>query len=370
MIELARHIEFLLLENDCVIVPGFGGFIAHYQPASYDEVESLFVPPLRTIGFNPQLTMNDGLLIQSYMQAYHTDYSDATRIISEKVKELKEVLYTEGFYDLVGIGTLNYTMYRTYEFNPKENGILSPTLYGLDSFQMLPLSLETEEVNILKTEDIQWNNTYASRKVKRMIPNWLGNAAAVAIAVIMFFILSAPVENTHIDEGNYASLGSISLFDAIRSQSFATTLMNQVPEVEEAPKMTEQYPKVVKVEKVAPAIQPDEPAKVTIPVKKSVATKPVELVVEKNVIEKSSPKKLSTKRFHIIVASLTTSSDAERMLQTYKQAGYINASIIGNKERFRISLCSFEEKTMAYKKLDELKQIEDFKNAWMLTSKK
>ena len=26
MIELAQHIETLLLENDCVIVPGFGGF--------------------------------------------------------------------------------------------------------------------------------------------------------------------------------------------------------------------------------------------------------------------------------------------------------------------------------------------------------
>ena len=33
MIELAQHIEALLLENDCVIVPGLGGFVAHYTPA-------------------------------------------------------------------------------------------------------------------------------------------------------------------------------------------------------------------------------------------------------------------------------------------------------------------------------------------------
>ena len=37
MIELARHIEILLLENDCVIIPDFGGFIAHYQPARSEE---------------------------------------------------------------------------------------------------------------------------------------------------------------------------------------------------------------------------------------------------------------------------------------------------------------------------------------------
>ena len=77
MIELTKHIEILLLENDCVIVPGLGGFIAHHQPAHYEEDEGVFLPPTRTVGFNPQLTMNDGLLTQAYMQTYHTDFPDA-----------------------------------------------------------------------------------------------------------------------------------------------------------------------------------------------------------------------------------------------------------------------------------------------------
>ena len=47
MIELARHIEILLLENDCVIVPELGGFIAHYQPAYY--AISLLCVPLASI---------------------------------------------------------------------------------------------------------------------------------------------------------------------------------------------------------------------------------------------------------------------------------------------------------------------------------
>ena len=64
MIELAKHIEYLLLENDCVVIPSLGGFIAHYQPAHYEESEGIFLPPIRSIGFNPQLTMNDGLLVQ------------------------------------------------------------------------------------------------------------------------------------------------------------------------------------------------------------------------------------------------------------------------------------------------------------------
>ena len=37
VIELERHIEILLLSNDCVIVPDLGGFMAHHREAGYDE---------------------------------------------------------------------------------------------------------------------------------------------------------------------------------------------------------------------------------------------------------------------------------------------------------------------------------------------
>ena len=46
MIELAKHIEVLLLENDCVIVPGLGGFIAHNRPATWRTDSGEFFPPL------------------------------------------------------------------------------------------------------------------------------------------------------------------------------------------------------------------------------------------------------------------------------------------------------------------------------------
>ena len=55
MKELSQHIETLLLENDCVIIPGFGGFVAHYASAQWVEEECIYLPPTRNIGFNPQL---------------------------------------------------------------------------------------------------------------------------------------------------------------------------------------------------------------------------------------------------------------------------------------------------------------------------
>lgn len=40
--ELKRHIEILLLSNDCVIVPEFGGFMAHHVDARYDGRDNMF----------------------------------------------------------------------------------------------------------------------------------------------------------------------------------------------------------------------------------------------------------------------------------------------------------------------------------------
>ena len=39
--ELRRHIEILLLENDCVIVPNLGGFMAHHVEARYDKTDGI-----------------------------------------------------------------------------------------------------------------------------------------------------------------------------------------------------------------------------------------------------------------------------------------------------------------------------------------
>ena len=86
MIELERHIEILLLSNDCVIVPNFGGFMAHHVEARYDDKDGSFLPPQRTLGFNPQLVLNDSLLAQSYIEAYDISYPDAIRRIYDDVR--------------------------------------------------------------------------------------------------------------------------------------------------------------------------------------------------------------------------------------------------------------------------------------------
>ena len=379
MIELTKHIEILLLENDCVIVPELGGFIAHYQSACYEEAEGVFLPPVRTIGFNPQLTMNDGLLTQSYMQAYHTDFPDASRKIAKTVNKIKNTLYSEGVVNMQGIGDLYYTIHKTYEFHPAPNGILSPALYALESFSISPLAAKTEEkpfIPATESQPFEWEDT---PKTKRLVPHWLSNTVAIAVAVILFFILSVPVENTYIDKGNYASLGTDCLFDAIRSQSMATALTASEPS-EEPQKKKEVAPIAVKVEKVASAVENKTIAETETPapevkkpevVKKETTTPKAETATKAETAKKQEKKVAATKRakYHIIVSSLTSASDAQQFIKKYKQQGYNEVSVIEGNGRFRISLYSFAERSSAQEKLNELKKMNSFKEAWMFTSK-
>ncbi len=340
MIELARHIEILLLENDCVIIPDFGGFIAHYQPARYIKEENLYLPPVRTIGFNPQLTINDGLLVQSYMQAHHTDFPDATRMIEEEVAGLKEQLYQNGCAEMHGIGVLHYNIHSTYEFHPNEDGALSPTLYGLSSFSINRLEYLTSTTSAATRELLPRQEK--RKRTVRFKRQWIGNAVAVAIAVVLFFFLSVPVENTYVDKGNYASLGTDGLFDAIRSQSLATTLVT-VPS------------------------RPQQPKKTNIKNNQN-TLKPVTVKVDEKK-ETATPSSSKKNKYYIIVSSLPTANDAQQVLNEYKQKGYKDVTIIEGNGRYRLSLCNFADKAAAYKKLNELKQNDAFKNAWILSSK-
>ena len=144
VIELDRHLEILLLGNDCVIVPDFGGFMAHHVDARKDSADGMLLPPARTIGFNPKLTINDSLLAQSYVEYYDISYPEALVRIGDEVRELKQHLENDGSYELHGVGVVSLNGEGHYVFEPCEAGVLTPSLYGLSGFEMQSLA-ELEE---------------------------------------------------------------------------------------------------------------------------------------------------------------------------------------------------------------------------------
>ena len=61
MLTLSAHIKTLLQDHDCVILPGFGGFLANPKSAQVDRITHKFTPPQRQFSFNGHLKHNDGL---------------------------------------------------------------------------------------------------------------------------------------------------------------------------------------------------------------------------------------------------------------------------------------------------------------------
>ena len=376
MIELAQHIEALLLENDCVIVPGLGGFVAHYAPATRVEEENIFLPPTRIIGFNPQLKMNDGLLVQSYMSVYGTNFSDATKIVEREVDELIAALHEEGKVDLPNVGEVRYTIYDTFDFAPYDNKITTPYLYGLDAFEMQELSAlekpqaEKDTFSLVPATTPKEKRTFAVRFNRA----YLTNAAAVAAVIILSFFFSTPIENTEVIEENYATLLPDELFEKIEKQSLAITpivLKQNTPARKTANKQTGTQKKVVAPVAVREVKVAKEPTVSTETKAKEQASHSVAATTDapKQNVQPAAAKPVvaAPKRpYHIIIASVGTEKDAEAMAAQLVAKGFSGAKAIVGDGKMRVSIESCGTEVEAYQALARIRENETYKNAWVL----
>ena len=382
MIELAQHIEILLLENDCVIVPGLGGFVAHYTPAMRVAEENVFLPPTRIIGFNPQLKMNDGLLVQSYMAVYDTDFSDATRIVEKEVAHIFTALHEEGKVDLPNIGELRYSIHGIYDFVPYDHKITTPYLYGLDSFEMQELA-ELKKPYMEKT--IRYSVPVVPEDKKRRFEikfnrSYLSNAVAMIAVVALFFFLSTPIENTEVVEGNYAQLLPNELFEMIEKESLAINPI-VVSRKADTPKASAQkntgqkakkkvVPVAVREVKVGQANAQNAPV-VSQPKQQAAEVSSSTSVTTKSEIQKTTagtvaPSLVSAQKYHVIIASVGTEKDAEAMAKQLIEKGYPHAKAIVGDGKMRVSIESCGTETEAYQALNRVRQNETYKNAWVL----
>lgn len=209
MNELSRHIEILMLTNDCVIVPGFGGFMAHHKVAEYVKDCSLFYPPQRTLGFNPQLQLNDSLLAQAYVEAYDISYPEAVRRIEDEVDEIKQTLSIEGEYEFHGIGTIRLLSDGRYDFSPCQAGLLTPDLYALNSFDFEMLEKTQDKITI----------TFASPKVIAMpIRRHMTVIRRVmTAAVVMLLVMFACLPSGNSNNVQMSSIFNVDMFSALTS---------------------------------------------------------------------------------------------------------------------------------------------------------
>ena len=368
MIELQRHIEILLLENECVIVPDFGGFMTHGVPARYDESDRTFLPPLRTLGFNPHLRMNDSVLAQSYVEAYDISYPEAIRKIEDEVAELKHTLGEQGSYQMGSLGTLTVNEEGNYEFEPCEAGILSPELYGLGGFSFRRLTdRQGDEETVAQQHDrrkrivrpqrmeqtptlLDITDTEESDSQTIHIKmSWIRNAVAVAAAVVGFFLIATPITNSDLRNQSMTNLQGNLLYKLIPQDT------NDVPAAKPAEVVE---PQPVVAEKPAP--KAGKPAEVAEP-QPVVAEKPAQPAPVQQV------RKADT--YCVVLASQVRRIFAEDFVEKLHQQGYATAEIQVHNKVLRVVLGEYATEEEARQHLSEIHSKPEFREAWVFRKK-
>lgn len=345
VIELDRHIEILLLSNDCVIVPGLGGFMAHHVDARFDTNDNMFLPPLRTLGFNPQLKMNDSLLVQSYIEAYDISYPEALRRIEEEVDELRQHLDTDGCYELNDIGVLSRNEDGKLEFEPCEAGILTPSLYGLGSFEMTPI-VKAEEKPIETVVSETEEQELPDEKPITIKMSWLRNIAAAAAAIIAFFMIGTPISNSN-KTGNIQQSAFIPM-------TIGSAVAEQVPD------------------------KPADSAEAITGKALETTTEPLTIAEEENPISPASEmtaadavERPAQKEYCIVLASQVSQKGAERYVEQLQAEGHTEARVLMSKTRVRrVVYGSYPSDEEASTCLHSLRsQNRQFREAWVMEVK-
>ena len=380
MKNLARHIELLLRDNDCVILPGFGGFIAHDVPAYYVSDEGLYYPPSRSISFNASITMNDGLLAQSYMKSYQVDYARANYMIDVAVEQLTDLLDEEGMAVLPRIGRLTQDINQSLQFTPDEAGIASPLHFGLSSFAIKELALlMTAEMPREAKPAITHTAKTIDLHIRKDVLHRVVSTAAVFLLLLMVALPTGVHKPTdiaalHLTEIIAAPQAPVSVTDAevIPAACDTTSVVLTETTTEEfapAPMETEPAP----LQEVAAEVTEVPASPTEVVAEQEVLTEPTpaepvaEPIIETPAVE-PAPVVTTTngKTYHIIVASLPSHRGADETLTQYTRMGYAEASIVERDDRVRISLMQFTDKDEANEQLKVLRQNAKFQNAWLL----
>lgn len=349
MQQLIATIENLLIEHDCVVVPGLGGFIHNHQEAYYDEKRALFFPSGKQLSFNARLYYNDGLLCQAYQIQFGLSFEAANQRIRQAVAELKESL-SEHHY--VSIGRLgHFTQHHLHEalvFEPALRNDLCALSFGLKACAF-PTSVSSVETQ----------REHASP--------WLSYVATIAACFLLLFTFIQ--DNDHLNRVFDKELSSVQL------QESAVLPLCSLKSIDMAHTEPAMISQAVQEAKVAPAtsVEPAivvEPA--TAPTTTTTPTKETAIETQHSEADFTDNALLNypsdQKQFLIVIASFPTAEQAEQYIHSrHLQEQYPSVGVAVSAERCRVYAQAYSSKSEALSHLEAFRQAHPkYAKAWVL----
>jgi nucleoid DNA-binding protein len=148
---LSKIVKELILDNDKVVLPGLGAFVAEVVPSTFSDKGYTINPPYRKLYFRAKPDEGSAL-VDFYASSNNVDREIADKVIRDFVAELKSVLFVRKTVVFPGLGRLRAT---------KENAVFFIAYEDLDiypeGFSLEPISLKThvetrEEVQTVMQE--------------------------------------------------------------------------------------------------------------------------------------------------------------------------------------------------------------------------
>lgn len=140
--DIGKYIHELLLENDIVVVPGFGAFVSEYKPAEIDDDSDEIKPPSKVVTFNQQLRNNDGLLVGHVAETKRISHFDALKKIEKEREDILYKLDSGEEVELDEVGSLYTTKDNLIGFKALEDENLLLDAYGLEPTSIEPSTID------------------------------------------------------------------------------------------------------------------------------------------------------------------------------------------------------------------------------------
>lgn len=319
MNNLFRHLEFLLLRHDCVIVPGLGAFIVTATPARIDYDNRRIFPPCRSVMFNQAVILDDGLLANSYARSLSITFEEARQVILKDVASLHETLRTTRVIEIGRLGKLVIGEEDQLLFTPSIAPEAISGLIGLSSISLPnPRKAAPKEIlSVQKSEEIKKDLSYYHFRINRTVIKF------TAVFVVMIAIALA-------------------------------VIMYPVPH-----DSREQRASVVPVEVLIPS-----PKQELLP---APVTESNLSVADEEIVETTEHLDTPASSYHMIVATFHSKKEAERYAATHSTDEYPLIAISSRKVT-RVSAATSNNKEELIEKINSAAVTKRFPHAWVWTS--
>ncbi len=362
MIEI--YIKDLLYTYDCVVIPGFGGFITNYSSADIHPVSNKFIPPVKKIAFNGQLINNDGVLIGYVAEIEGVDRELANQMVETFVSNLKENLKRYNQYFFKGIGGFFYNADGLLEFEPENKINYLDDSFGLSELYFKPIDRDSNMAKV-PTRGLRPPVKKEAEKPEPVTLDENGNPVVkernkgVKVILVLLPILVLGIAGAFLYNQKNNSLSSAFPFDLL-NKTEAPVAEKIEPLVKD-----EVVAEVAEVtEEVAPvnteAYQPEH-NNIELSTDISSSAKAAEPVKTPAISEKAG-------RFFIIVGSFSKRDNAYRLKKKFDKEG-VDATLIKPSKAnkfYKVSVADFSDKEEAKSKLEDYKSKYG-SSTWVMT---